>query len=116
MMTRRLRIVGSAYRRMNVWDGDYHELAIRILDRSAATRWCAQSPVQNAAGFGVLEGMTDAAAYRRRWHRFPVKRRRLARRFMVQIEPLVIAGLVAVELDGERVRIRRQSSNLPERA
>jgi len=100
---------------MLVWDGEYHEIGVCVLDRDdpAGTRWQVQCRVQRAASFGANRRLTDAAACRRRWHRFPVGQRRLARRFMIEIEPLVVAKLVTVELDGERVRIRRRSKSSP---
>ena len=115
-LAKRLTISGTAFERMLVWNGDYHEVELRVLDPDdpCGTRWVAQEAVQNAAGFPGLRRFTNEVAYRRRWHRFPIKRRRLARRFMIQIEPLVREGLVAVRLDGERVRVGRSNSGRTE--
>lgn len=105
MTSKRRTIVGTSYAPMLVWNGEYHRVRIRFRNRRniSRNRGFAHVCVQNAAGFQATRRLTIERAYRGKWHSFDIGRRRLARRFMIEIEPLVLLGAVEVEMDGERV-------------
>lgn len=107
MGSKLLSIDGTSYSAFRVWNGDYHNVEVRF--RSPATivrdRGYVHVCAQNAGGFNATRRLTLDRAMRGKWHRFGVKRRHLARRFLLEIEHLVAAGAVDVRFDGGRVRI-----------
>ncbi len=101
-----LSISGTSYSRFEVWNGDYHNVEVRFRSRSTIVRdrgyvhVCAQS----AGGFSATRRLTLDRARRGKWHHFEIKRRDLARRFLLEIEPLVALGIVDLKFDGGRLR------------
>jgi len=80
---------------------------LRITDpkRPEEARWYAQFAIQRAASFRALRGFDDMAAQNQRWHSFEVSRTFLIRRFLRDVEWLVVAGRIDVKVDGTRLRI-----------
>ena len=105
MRSRSLAIAGTSYPRFEVWNGQRHEVAIRFrqADTIVRDRGCVHVCAQNAAGFRATRRLTLERALRGKWHRFEIGRRDLARRFLVEIEPLVSLGLVDLKFDGARL-------------
>jgi very-short-patch-repair endonuclease len=62
--------------------------------------------MQRAAGLRSLKGFSDAAAKARRWHQFNIRRTALLKRFLRDVELLVLEGRIVVEVDGMRVRVK----------
>lgn len=106
MGSKYLSIGGTAYSAFEVWNGDFHSVEVRFRNRTTVSRdrgfvhVCAQ----NAGGFNATRRLTLARAMRGKWHRFDIKRRQLARRFLLEIEHLVAMGAVDVRFDGGRLR------------
>lgn len=108
---------------VEIWGHGPHVVRQRIVDGwdYSFTRWILQRAVQRAGnlGFRSLDGLTDEAALKHRWHRFEINRPRLVRRFLTEIAPLLRRGLVEICLDGVAIalctdkrhtQIRRQTS------
>ena len=66
--------------------------------------------MQRAASFRCLNGFTDEVACRRGWHEFEVSRTSLIRRFLLDIERLVIEGRASVQIDSVRVKLARREA------
>jgi hypothetical protein len=83
-----------------------HAVGVQILDSNEPeeTRWRLQRLMQRAASFRCLKNFKDEVARQHQWHRFTVTRTRLLRRFLREVQALVLAGRVAVKVDGVRVR------------
>jgi hypothetical protein len=62
--------------------------------------------VQRAANFRALKGFDDVAARAHKWHTFEIKKTWLLKRFLSDIEALIVSGRVAVQVDGSTVRIK----------
>ena len=106
MASKMLTVDDLSYFPIEVWDGHYHHVEVRFrptetIDRD---RGFVHVCVQNAGGFVATRRLTLARALRGKWHRFEIKRRDLAKRFLVEIEPLVRDGRVVLKFDGGRVR------------
>lgn len=86
-----------------------HRISVRVLDRTAPelVRWRAQFAMQRAGGFRALAGFTDRLARRGGKHTFSIRGKRLTRRFLKEVERLVLAGRIAVEIDGFAVSAKR---------
>ncbi len=84
-----------------------HDVSIRITDRNRPeeARWFTQFAVQRASGFSALKGFTDAAALAGRRHNFQVGRTFRIRRFLRDVELLIVERRLVVEVDGQRVRV-----------
>ena len=95
-----------AYKTVRVRSRARHVVWVRILDRlhPEEARWHLQFAMQRAASFRCLEGFTDDLARRREWHMFAIGETRLVRRFLIDIERLVMEGRIAIEIDNVRVR------------
>ncbi|MDY0969139.1 hypothetical protein [Sphingomonas sp. CFBP9021] len=106
MGSRQLSIAGTSYSKIDVWNGEYHDVAVRFRKTTTLVRDRGYVHVcaQNAGGFSATRRLTLARAMRGKWHRFDIKRRDLARRFLIEIEPLVALGVVDLKFDGGRVR------------
>jgi len=106
MGSKRLSIEGTSYQSFEVWNGDYHNVEVRFPNSSTIVRDRGYVHVcaQNAGGFNATRRLTIARAMRGKWHRFDIKRRPLARRFLIEIEHLVATGNVEVRFDGGRLR------------
>ena len=96
-----------SYGALLVRGGHRHTISVRINDRvhPSEARWHLQFAMQRAASFRCLSGFTDVVARRGGWHRFKVNRTDLARRFLIDIERLVIEGRASVVVDGVRVHL-----------
>lgn len=107
MTSQKLNIAGTSYRAMRVWDGEHHNARFRFRDcqQLSRDRGFAHVCAQNAGGFRATRGLTLRRAESGRWHRLDIGRRGLARRFLVEIEPLVAGGIIQLEFDGKRIRI-----------
>jgi hypothetical protein len=83
-----------------------HAVDVRILDSNAPeeARWHLQLAIQNAASFRALKGFTDALARSGGWHSFQIKKAFRVRRFIRQIDRLILEGRVIVKIDGARVQ------------
>lgn len=105
MGSKRLSITGTPLA-FEVWNGDHHNVEIRF--RNSATivrdRGYVHVCAQNAGGFNATRRLAIARAMRGKWHRFDIKCRPLARRFLIEIEHLVAMGNVEVRFDGGRLR------------
>lgn len=101
--------VTSSYAPLRARNGRRHTVSVRILDgrRPKEARWHIQFAIQRAASFRSLKGFNDAVAGAQTWHRFRVGRTSLVRRFLRDIERLVLDGRVLVEIDGSRVRMKK---------
>jgi hypothetical protein len=66
-----------------------------------------QRTIVNAAGFRALKGFTDHAVRMQRIHKFSVSGRRLLRRFVRQVLPLIRDDLVHVKINGMPLRDRK---------
>lgn len=106
MSSKFLSIAGTSYSAFEVWNGDFHSVEVRFLRIPTIVRDRGYVHVcaQNAGGFCATRRLTLARARRGKWHRFNIKRRGLARRFLCEIEPLVALGIVDVRFDGGRLR------------
>lgn len=91
---------------IRVRSGRHHHVSVRIVDqqRSEEARWHLQFAIQRAASLSALKDFTDVAARRREWHDFAVGRTFLLRRFIRDIEALILADRVTVLVDELRVR------------
>lgn len=80
-------------------------MRFRVVDASnvGRDRGTLHVIASRAAGFGATRGLTERRAARGRWHAVAVGRRDLTRRMLIDLEPLVIQGVVEVELDGRAV-------------
>lgn len=109
MTSRQLKIAETAYRRFKVWNGDYHHVRFRFRNRNhiKRDRGLMHVHVQNASGFNGTRRLTSSRAACGKWHSFEIGRRGLARDFLIDIEPLVLAGIIQVEFDGERLRLEK---------
>lgn len=110
--TRRCAMSEVLFLRAKPTRGDFpirrrHLVAIRVVDSSEPewTRWQAQWAIQSSGilGFGALNGFTDSAARRQRWHQFLVSHRRIGR-FARRIGHLVDGQRVEVRIDGSLLR------------
>lgn len=81
-------------------------ITLRVTDRRRPkrTRWISQWAMARAAGFAAYSGFTDRAARAGHTHSFVVSNRLLAR-FVRDVEPLVLNGRIAVEIDGIRLGV-----------
>jgi hypothetical protein len=106
-MAQILKFPTSSYAPLRARNGRRHAVSVRILDRHRPkeARWHIQFAIQRAASFRSLKGFDDAAARAQARHSFKVGRTSLLRRFLRDIERLVIDGRVLVEVDGARVRV-----------
>jgi hypothetical protein len=106
-MSSKLTISGTAYLPFDVWTGDFHRVAVRFCrpETIGRDRGCVHVCAQNAGGYVATRRLTLSRARQGKWHRFDIKRRHLARRFLVEIEPLVALGVVDIRFDGRRIRI-----------
>ncbi len=97
---------GPAFRPIRLCDTVRHTVWVRVVDREdpEQARWFLQFGIQRAASFGSLDGFTDEAARGREWHMFKIRGLRLTRRFLRDIEPLVLTRRIEVEIDNVRVR------------
>lgn len=97
---------GPAYRPIRIRDSVRHTVWVRVVDQvePEQARWFLQFGMQRAASFGCLDEFTDEVARRRDWHMFKIRGLRLTRRFLRDIEPLVLPRRIQVEIDGVRVR------------
>ena len=84
---------------ISIWVTDAHE--------PERTRWMAQFEMQNAASFRELKHFTDVRARNHTRHPFSCAPDRLGD-FIANIEPLIDAGRVRVEVAGVRVRSRSE--------
>jgi hypothetical protein len=96
----------SAYAPVRIDVGRRHVVSVRIVDRERPeeARWYLQFAMQRAASFRCLKGFNDEVARRGERHVFEVSRMYLTRRFLLDIETLVLEGRVSVYVDGVRVR------------
>jgi limonene-1,2-epoxide hydrolase len=106
-MTKVLKFPDLHLRALRVRASQRHEVSIRITDRSRPeeARWFTQFAVQRASGFSALKGFTDLAAFAGRRHNFEVGRTFRIRRFLRDVEPLIVDRRLVVEVDGQRVRV-----------
>jgi hypothetical protein len=83
-----------------------HVIWLRVADPLLAevTRWQAQYAVQRGCGFRGLKGWTNRLARRCGWFRCKVRTGLLAR-FLLDLELVVTAGTLDVEVDGRPVNI-----------
>ena len=81
-----------------------HVVWLRVTDphEPEGTRWVLQRYIARAAGFVGYKGFNDAAARKRRWHRFEVNPR-LLRRFKHDVRWLVASSMIEVEIDDRRL-------------
>jgi len=95
-----------AYKAVRIRKREWHVVWVRVLDRERPeeARWHLQFGMQRAASFMCLDEFTDEVARRREWHQFTIGKTRLLRRFLIDIETLVMEGRIAVEVDDVRVR------------
>lgn len=95
-----------AYKAVRVRSRAKHVVWLRVLDRHRPeeARWHLQFAMQRAASFGCLKDFTDGVAQRRDWHTFTIGKTKLLRRFLIDIERLVMERRIAVEVDDVRVR------------
>ena len=95
-----------AYAPVRVQNRARHVVWVRVLDRMRPeeARWHLQFGMQRAASYRCLKGFTDKAARRREWYMFTIGDRGLLRRFLIDIERLVMDGRVVIEIDAVRVR------------
>ncbi len=92
-------------------------VSIRVTDtrRPEKTRWRAQRPIQDAAGFQALAGFTDVRARRGSWHSFRIAATRLPA-FEREIRALVRSRRVDVQIAGIPIVVpaaRAPTSKLP---
>lgn len=96
---------------LTIRGGSVHDVAVCIADTDEPeeARWHLQFAVQNAGSFRALKGLKDTLARSGGWHRFKIGSTRLTRRFIRQIDRLIVEGRVTVKIDGARVypKIRR---------
>ena len=95
-----------SYASISVRSSGDHRIRVKIVDakRVEEARWSLQFAVQRAASFNAIDGLTEAAAHAGRWHSFTIGKRQLLRRFVDDVQPLVVLGRVIVEVDGKRMR------------
>ena len=105
-LTKVLKFPDLHLRPLRVRASRRHDVWVRITDqkRPEEARWFAQFAVQRAASFRALSGFTDAAAAAGYWHRFEIGRTFRIRRFLRDVEPLILDRRLVVEIDGARVR------------
>lgn len=92
---------------MNVWNGEDHRVRIRFRDKRqvARDRGTVHTIISRAASYRGTRRLTIDRACRGKWHTFKIGRRKLAKRFLIEIELLARLGIVEVELDGHVVEM-----------
>ena len=90
MRSRKLRIAGTRYNPITVWNGERHRARIRIRDprQLARDRGTLHTIFSRAANFRATRGLTLKRAARGQWHVVEIGRRDLARRLLIEIEML----------------------------
>jgi len=93
---------------LTIRSGSKHRVSVEVLDqvRPRQTRWYVQFEIQDVAGYGALDGFTDAAVAAGYRHRFSVTSTKSSRKFAAETADLVAAGKIAIWIDGVRVRSR----------
>lgn len=111
MRSKHLGISGTCYTPMTVWNGENHRVRIRFRNARhiSRDRGTVHTIVQRAAGFNGTRRLTLKRAARGKWHEVSIGRRKLAKRLMIEIEPLVVLGIVEIELDGCMVGTARKA-------
>jgi hypothetical protein len=113
MRSKTLRIPCTQYGPMAVWNGNYHRVRIRFRDKRhiQRDRGTLHTIISRAASFKATRRLTIDRTSRGKWHTLDIGNRALAKRFMVEIELLVIHRIVEVELDGNVVYITKKKSS-----
>ena len=83
-----------------------HRIAVEILDDAMARRirWAVQFEIEEVAGFGALDGFTDAAVASGYRHRFWISGSGKVRQFVAETAGFVATGQIAVWIDGVKVQ------------
>lgn len=110
MRSKKLRIPGTRYCPMTVWNGEYHRVRIRFRNKRQIPRdrGTVHTIVSRAANYRGTRRLTIDRASRGKWHAVDIGRRALAKRFMIEIELLAVLGIVEIELDGHVVAIAEE--------
>jgi hypothetical protein len=98
----------SAFAPVHIRGGHWHVVSVRIVDqeRPEEARWYLQFAMQRAASFRCFKGFNDHVARLGERHVFEVSRTHLIRRFLLDIETLVLDRRVSVHVDGVRSALR----------
>lgn len=107
MAHKNLRIAGTRYLPMRVWDGEQHRVRVRFRKRLHVPRdrGTLHTIICRATGYRGTRHLTEARAMKGNWHSLDIGRRTLAKRFMIEIEGLAALGIVEVMLDGKLVQL-----------
>jgi hypothetical protein len=90
---------------VSIKSGSKHTVTVRIADATEPeeARWHLQYAIQNAASFRALKGFNDQLARSGGWHTFHVAKTFRVRRFIRQINRLIVEGRAVIQIDGARV-------------